>query len=111
MLPPRTTEILGLGLNPISPALSFGLRLDENGEIIDTEVCLSQVKVTRLTYAQAETMLEEEPFRQLWEITRKFHARRSAQSIANLDLPEVKIRVENGEVNIRPFPHSEAGIS
>ena len=104
MLPPKTTELLGLGLNPISPALSFGLRLDQKGEIVDTEVCLSRVKVTRLTYSQAETKLEEEPFRQLWAITRRFYTRRSAQRIANLDLPEVKIRVEDGNVTIRPLP-------
>jgi exoribonuclease-2 len=35
MLPTIVTDRLGLGLQPISPALSFGIRCDEQGEILD----------------------------------------------------------------------------
>ncbi|MBK9092763.1 MAG: RNB domain-containing ribonuclease, partial [Anaerolineae bacterium] len=37
MLPWRATELLGLGLQDISPALSFGIGLDANGQINSLE--------------------------------------------------------------------------
>ncbi len=71
MLPPKATELLGLGLQDVSPALSFGLDLDARGEITAVEVVPSWVRVTRLTYDTVETRLEESPFREFYAIAKR----------------------------------------
>ena len=64
----------------------------------------SWVRVTRLTYEQVEARLAEEPFATMYAWARRFEARRRENGAVFIDLPEVKIRVEEGEVVIRPLP-------
>ncbi len=104
MLPHGATEILGLGLQEVSPALSFSLRLSEDGEISDVEIMPSLVKVTRLSYAEAEERLDVSPLREIWEMTQKFGQLRRERGAISIDLPEVKVRVLDGEVIIQPLP-------
>ncbi len=104
MLPPAATEILGLGLQPISPALSFGLDLNAAGELQHVEITPSWVRVTRLSYDEAEERLTESPFKELYALARVNAARRSANRAIELTLPEVKIRVNDGVVSIRALP-------
>ena len=104
MLPEAVTESLGLGLQPVSPALSFGFRCSEDGEVTDIEVRTTLVRVERLTYEGAEQRLAEPPFAQLSAMVERFRARRKAQKAAVIDLPEVSVRVRDGEVIIRPLP-------
>ncbi|MBK1718247.1 ribonuclease catalytic domain-containing protein [Thiocystis violacea] len=104
MLPSAVTERLGLGLHEVSPALSFGLRCGDAGEILDIEVHRTWVRVTRLSYEAVEQRLDEEPFAALRAITDRFRARRSASGASRLALPEVSVRVEDGQVRIRPLP-------
>ncbi|GAB4148671.1 MAG: RNB domain-containing ribonuclease [Candidatus Promineifilaceae bacterium] len=104
MLPPAATSQLGLGLNEISPALSFGLDFDAAGQITHVEIVPSWVRVTRTTYAEIEERLGEEPFAGIWQLTRRFHQQRQAAGAVEIDLPEVKIRVDAGRVVITPLP-------
>ncbi len=104
MLPPVVTETLGLGLAEVSPALSFGLDLAADGSIAGVEITPSWVRVTRLTYEQVEARMAEKPFATLYALARRFEARRRENGAVFIDLPEVKIRVEGGEVVIRPLP-------
>ena len=104
MLPAAATDALGLGLNPISPALSFGLDVNAAGEIATVEIMPSWVRVTRLTYAEAEERLEETPFQELYQLAQTFMARRRANGAVELEFPEVKIRVEDDQVIIRRLP-------
>lgn len=103
MLPPQATDWLALGLADISPALSFGLDLGPAGEISGVEIRPSWVKVTRLTYEQAEARLEQESLRSLDRLAQLLQARREANGSISIDLPEVKIRVVEGDVVIRPL--------
>ncbi len=104
MLPPEATDRLGLGLQEISPALSFGFQIGDDFEITDFRMTFSTVKVTRMTYAEAEELLEEEPFRTIKRITDRFHEHRVRDGAISLVLPEVKTRVkENGEICITPL--------
>ncbi len=103
MLPPKATELLGLGLNDISPALSFGLDVNDEGYITNVEVVLSKIRVTRLTYEEAQERLDEEPFRSLCRLTRAHRAVRYQQGAISIELPEVKIKVKNGKVSIYPM--------
>lgn len=104
MLPPQAARRLGMGLEEISPALSFGLDLDEEGQITGVEVLPSRVRVTRLTYEEAEPQLDTAPLRDLYQLARDFQARRRENGAVRIDLPEVRVRVVDGEVIIRPLP-------
>ena len=108
MLPFQVTERLGLGLNGISPALSFGIRLDDNGEIREVDLVTSQVSVHRLSYRETEDRLDHEPFRSILELTRRYRTRRKQRGAAFIDLPEVKIRLHHGEVRIQPLPRYQS---
>ncbi len=104
MLPVQATQKLALGLNEISPALSFGLDTNDMGEIVDLEIVPSWVRVTRLSYLEAESRLHESPLRELLEMARRYEKRRQDNGAVEINLPEVKVRVENGAVKITPLP-------
>jgi len=104
MLPEAAAQQLGLGLLEVSPALSFGLSLDAQGVVIDVEVVPSWVRVQRLTYEQVDMRLDQEPFCRLYELAERHQARRRAQGAIFIDLPEVKMRVNAGRVDIQPLP-------
>lgn len=103
MLPPAVTEALGLGLQPQSPALSFALQLDEDGIVRCERIVLSQVQVTRLTYEAAETQMDQAPFCEMAAMTCRFRERRNADGAANLNLPEVKLKVVDDDIHIAPL--------
>ncbi|MEZ4726901.1 MAG: RNB domain-containing ribonuclease [Caldilineaceae bacterium] len=104
MLPTAATAILGLGLHEISPALSFGIDLTEDGAVKAVEITPSWVRVTRLSYDEAEGHLQQSPFDQLLAVAERNVARRWANGAIDLELPEVKVRVIDGEVVIKPLP-------
>ncbi len=104
MLPQAVTERLGLGLQPVSPALSFGFRCGEAGELTDIEIRTTWVRVERLTYETAEQRLAEPPFIQLNSLAERFRARRTARNAAAIELPEVDVRIRDGRVRIRSLP-------
>lgn len=104
MLPEEATAVLALGLQEKSPALSFGLVLNDAGEIEETEITPSWIHVTRTTYEDAETMLDQSPYKEIKVMTDRYAARRAAFGSIEIDLPEVRIRVNDGQVVIRPLP-------
>jgi exoribonuclease-2 len=104
ILPPQATQTLGLGLNEVSPALSFGLDLGSGGEVRELELVPSWVRVARLTYEQVEAQIDEEPFKRLYHLAQTYQARRRENGALFIQLPEVKILVQDGEVSIRPLP-------
>ena len=65
MLPQAAIQRLGLGLQEISPALSFEIELDAGAQPRLVQVQPSLVRVQRLSYDQVELQLEAEPFRSL----------------------------------------------
>jgi len=102
ILPDRALALLGLGLNEVSPALSFCLEIDSEGGVANVGIVPSWVRVQRLTYEQAETRLGEEPFLSLYQIAQGYQARRHQNGAISVDLPETIVRVMDGEVMIRP---------
>jgi len=103
MLPPKATDILGLGLNETSPALSFCVTLNHEGAIDSVEIHRATIKVTRMSYDEANLKLEEEPFASIYQKTQLFGDRRRSRGSARINLPEVKISVVNDEIKIRPL--------
>ncbi len=104
MLPPQAARKLAMGLDEISPALSFALDLGDGGEVTLTELVPSRVRVTRLTYEEAETRLDERPLRDLYQLARDFEAYRNENGAVRIEMPEVSVRVVDGRVSIRPLP-------
>lgn len=108
MLPPATTHQLGLGLQPISPALSVGFTLDEAGMITETTLAISRIRATRCTYAGIQQRLDQAPFAALKGHCDRYRQRRMDAGAATINLPEVSVRVEAGEVRIKPLPRLES---
>jgi exoribonuclease-2 len=103
MLPPPLTHRLALGLEAVSPALSFGCRLDDAGDLVEYRIAPSWVRVERVSYEAADGRLAEAPFAAMVELTDRYRARRAARGATGLALPEVNIKVIDGRVVIRPL--------
>jgi len=103
MLPPDLTTRLALGLHDESPALSIGFRVGEDGLPSDVKLALTRVKVTRHTYGEIDQCLGQSPFLELKRLTDLFQASRQAADAVSIDLPEVSVRVQGGEVVIKPL--------
>ncbi len=104
MLPVAVTERLGLGLQSMSPALSFSMHCDADGTIRDIEVHRTWIRASRLSYETVEPRLDEPPFAALRAVTDRFRDRRAANGATSLDLPEVSVRLVDGRVVVRPLP-------
>lgn len=104
MLPAAVTERLGLGLKPVSPALSFRLDCGPDGDLRSVEVHRTWIRAQRLTYEEVDGRLDEAPFAALRALTDRYRARRLAAGATNLELPEVSVKVRDGQVRVRPLP-------
>ncbi len=104
LLPREVTLQAGLGMQEISPALSFAIDLDSSGEVTGFEMLTSLVRVTRLSYAEAEQRLEEAPFKDLHHLTSLVRDLRRKNGALMLDFPEARIKVAERQVHIHPFP-------
>jgi exoribonuclease-2 len=108
MLPAAATRALGLGLADVSPALSFGLEVDRNGQIRDVQIVPSWVKVRRMTYEEADQSLADPLLARLDALAHVFEERRVQNGAITIEMPEVKIWVDQGVVQIRPLPASRS---
>ena len=108
MLPRGITEKLGLGLNEVSPAFSFGVTFNDDMSIADVELKPSFVKVTRMTYLDVNSKLDKEPFSSILSITRAYEKRRNENGALSVYMPEVKIYVDDRVVSIRSLPSYES---
>lgn len=104
MLPWQATAQLGLGLQEISPAFSFAIGLDADGQFASLELTPSWVRVTRLTYEAADEIITEEPLASLQRLLQAYHAQRRANGAVEIDLPEVDVFAHEGVVTIKPTP-------
>ncbi len=105
MLPEEARDRLGLGLHEVSPALSIGMIIAADGTLREVEVTPSWVRVTRLSYSQADALWDaEETLRHLEARLQPFAERRQAAGAVELELPEVKVIVdEKGVIQLRPI--------
>ncbi|NNJ91402.1 MAG: RNB domain-containing ribonuclease [Gammaproteobacteria bacterium] len=102
MLPHGLTAELGLGLQEISPALSIGMQVDESAQISEVKVVATRIKVTRLTYADADTRLQE-LMPEVKTVCEAYRQKRRSNNAAEINLPEGSVRLVEGEVVIRPM--------
>ncbi|MCP2015199.1 exoribonuclease-2 [Deinococcus sp. HSC-46F16] len=109
MLPDGMVERAGLGLHETSPALSIALDLDADGNADAVDVHLTTVRVTRLTYTQAQERLEagEEPFVSLARLARASRELREGEGALSIDLPEVRVKADEHGAAVLPLPKPE----
>jgi exoribonuclease-2 len=116
MFPPElATGPMSLVQGKVSPAVSFGVILDNNGEIADYTISASLVKPTyRLTYDDVDEMLElgvtaEPEIDQLAKWAQTRYQWRQSQGSINIRLPEAVITVDaNEEIDIELLNDSPA---
>ena len=85
-----------------SKALSFRLRLDENGAITDSAVIKTLVHIERLTYEQADERKDSHELAPFFAIAERNIERRKASGAVFIELPEVHISLNEQEVTITP---------
>lgn len=105
MLPHATTDRMALGLSEVSPALSFALHLSPEGEVTADEIVPSWVRVNRISYEEAENRLSHSPFAEIAAFVHPFQEKRLKNGAIEIDLPEVRVRVKEGAVTVRPLPN------
>lgn len=95
MLPAESVERLGLGLAATSPSLSFGMKLDAEGGLVDTIITAATVKVRCMNYEEADLLLAsgDGQLSRLGQLADMRMARRLANGAVDIDLPEVAIKV------------------
>jgi len=116
MFPPElATGPMSLVQGQVSPAVSFGVILDNNGEIADYTISASLVKPTyRLTYDDVDEMLElgvtgEPEITQLAQWAQTRYQWRQSQGSINIRLPEAVIKVDaDEEIDIELLDESPA---
>jgi exoribonuclease-2 len=110
MLPEGTILRLGLGIGETSPALSFGIRLDQNGSPVETIIVPSTVRVTRLSYEEGDALLRtgDKTLESLDAVARLRHRRRLANGAVDIDMPETSMKVEGDEIRFLTIPSTRA---
>jgi exoribonuclease-2 len=114
MIAEEALPLYALGLSDKSPALSFKMVLNEDLSIAEADVCRSWVKVTRLTYEEADLLAasaagsapadakssQGEVMARLFALGERNLKRRMAAGAVSIDLPEVHITVNDENVSI-----------
>ncbi|BBB23046.1 exoribonuclease II [Abyssogena phaseoliformis symbiont OG214] len=108
MLPVSATKMYALGLAETSSALSIGFTL-ESGEINNIEVLHSLIKVTNISYDDADGMLvSNEHLSRLQGITKAHKQYRDNCGAISLNLPNVDVSFKQGQVSITPQSSSQS---
>lgn len=108
MLGSGITLNYSLGLEKISKALSFKLKLDGKGEIISIRILKTLVNVERLTYGKAALLKDSKELKTLFEISRRNLERRLGKGAVEINLPEVSVSLKDGKVVIEQCCQNDA---
>ena len=108
MLGSEITLNYSLGLEKISKALSFRLKLDENGDISSVRILKTLVNVERLTYKKASLLKDSNELNALFRISQRNRERRLRKGAVEINLPEVSIILKEGRVSIEQCEQNEA---
>ncbi|MGB1805597.1 MAG: RNB domain-containing ribonuclease [Candidatus Pseudothioglobus sp.] len=108
MLPPKISEVCSLGVDEISNAVSVGFVLKDS-EISDIQICLSQIKVTKISYEEADKLLSENKLlSKLNEIAKEHKSYRERNGAIRLNLPKTEIKLIDQKVIVIPQLESES---
>lgn len=110
MFPEKAMPILGLGLAPESPALSFKLEINEAGNILNTDIIPSLVRVHRLSYEKADELINSghPALNALLQKSEIRHQRRLANGAVDIDFPEVSMKAGAEEIRFLKIPQTKS---
>ncbi|MCK8602885.1 ribonuclease catalytic domain-containing protein [Desulfoferrobacter suflitae] len=107
MLPPSLSEdICSLRAGEERLAVSFFIRVDEEGGVHDSEIALSRISVSQqLTYQEVNEQVADDPMLQrLYQLSQRMRKHRLAHGAVILPLPEVQVHVNSaGMIHISQY--------
>ncbi|MDR3174359.1 MAG: RNB domain-containing ribonuclease [Treponema sp.] len=103
MIAGEALPLYALGLGESSPALSFKMVLNRDFSVAETDIIPSRVRVTRLSYAEADSEKYVPELGGLFVLAQANLARRLAAGAVSIDLPEVHIALTPEKVSIEPL--------
>ena len=105
MLPQGAVETFGLGLAEKSPAMTFVVRIDDEGVPHLEKMALTFIHAERHSYETAAAeLMDNSEFTAMREALERFRKHRMEQGALLIRLPEVKTKVQSGSVFITPCP-------
>ena len=104
MLPEELRLKCALGLEKVNDAITFILEIDENGDVVLDRMVLSKVSVTRFAYEDCSELRGKEDFESMAAALERFRQYRVNNGARLIKLPEVKVKVVDGVVEITPLP-------
>jgi exoribonuclease-2 len=113
MIAPEALSLFALGFSDVSPALSFKILVKPDAAIVKTEIFPSLIRVTRLTYEEADALISGGSSKAADLVTLLALAEANVERRLNsgavvIDLPEAHIHVELGggekSVSVEPLP-------
>ncbi|MDR2109951.1 MAG: RNB domain-containing ribonuclease [Spirochaetaceae bacterium] len=113
MLAEEALSRYALGFSGVSPALSFKVVLGDDGSVAEAGIFRSRVRVTRMTYEEADAAIRENSpaLTGLLKTAERNLSRRHAAGAVSMAFPETHITVSPGKVSIEPIPASvSAGL-
>jgi exoribonuclease-2 len=110
MLAEGALSLFALGLSEVSPALTFKITLDESGAPAGTEIFPSLVRVTRLSYGEADALTAggtggtgaAGDLAALCVLGERNLRRRLEAGAALIELPETHIGIAGDRVTVEP---------
>ena len=100
MLPVALTDKCALGMSETSNALSIGFDFAD-GQMHNIEVLKSIIRVEKMTYEQADELMQtHEDLSALSKVVKAHQAYRDESGAISLDLPSVNVRLSDTQVNI-----------
>ncbi|MCL2043955.1 MAG: RNB domain-containing ribonuclease [Treponema sp.] len=126
MLADESLPLFALGYDSgkaLSPALTFKMSINTNGEIGETEIFPSTVSIIRLTYKEADRLMADmstaadagaaagenvsarfgDSLRAIYSLAENNLIRRTASGAITIDMPEIHISIDNGQPVIEPM--------
>lgn len=108
LLDEKALDYFALGKKEKSKALSFRIKVNDEGEIENVSVMKTLVKVKCLTYEEAFRRKEEADLSPLFRIASLSEERRRRFGAILVNMNEVHVKVTNGKVEITPLENNEA---
>ncbi len=106
MLGEEVIRRYGLGLESPSPALTLQVHIDEEGQPFLEDMFYSLIDVTRISYEEFEPRWLQGDLNILKDKLLRYQRRRLAKGAVRIQLPEVKIRCQDGRVAMIPLENN-----
>ena len=110
MLPKALINLLALGINQSSLALSINFQIVDH-QIIDVKICHSQICITNISYEQVQNKLgKHKILDRLEQVAIAHQVWRQEQGAIQLTLPKKTIKYQNNQVSFLDQKHNRSRL-